>query len=471
MKKGLIALVLVLVLCVFAFASCGKSGKTESTTATPTAATTAEPTAEPTTAGHVHTPAAEYTIDEEATCTNAGQKSYHCTECGQIIEDTVVVIDRLPHTPEPTVTIMQEATCTETGLKGYYCLECGETIEETLEVIPVDPNAHKVAEWSATPTLLNPTVHATGECTICHNTLEEDHNFVPAVLDSRSAPSTYTISKSTGEIRGDKHFYPTEDDLDGNDLWLEYSFLWNPTYANWSGLSEMEVAGLWDPSNSYNMHRPLFYFYATDNPGKDCPFGGHFDYSAYMPGMSPDWSCAVDPGNGQPIYHAGWANPITEDDSPAIGEYGWHRLGVHFHQEVEEYNETKGGVVYAGYHELYIDGVKVWKVLTNMLGNWKNNKWNSTDKSLKSTNTLIWTAEYDGANWTYTENDVAVKIYFGSTLRSSVESVYVVIDDPIWTCGDGFAVNVEPVANPEAKTITIAEGVEVPGALYFKVSD
>ena len=97
------AIVLCVALAVFAFASCGKSGKTDATTAAKTAAptaagTTAEPTAEPTTAGHVHTPASEYTIDVEATCTNAGQKSYHCTECGQIIEETIVVIDQLDRT-------------------------------------------------------------------------------------------------------------------------------------------------------------------------------------------------------------------------------------------------------------------------------------------------------------------------------------------------------------------------------------
>ncbi len=469
MKKATLALILILVLCVFAFASCGKSGKEAATTAAETIpATSAETTAEGTTA-HVHTPAAQYTIDRQATCTNAGSKSYHCTVCREIIPETVVLIDPLPHTPEPEITILQKATCNAVGSKAYLCLDCGEIIESTREVIPIDENAHKVDEWSAKPTLLNPSVHATGECTICHTTLEEDRVFVPDVVDSRTMPSTYTISKSAGEIRGDKHFHPTEEDLDGNDLWFEYSFLWNETFANWDGLSEMEVAGIWNSADSYAKHRPFYYFYATDNPGKDCPFGGHFDYSAYMPGMS--WNCAVDPGNGQPIYKAGWANPITEADSPAIGEYGWHRFGVHFHQEVVEYSEEKGGTVYSGYHELFIDGVKVWKIMTNMQGNWKNNKWNDVDKSLKGTDSLLWTAEYNGSSWTYTENDVSVKIYFNPGIRGSLESVYVVIDDPIWTCGDGFALNVVPDEDPAETTVTLAEGVTVPGTIHFKLAD
>jgi len=471
MKKLTLALatVLCLAIVVFAFASCGKSGKTDATTAAnTTVASTTEAATEGETA-HVHTPASEYTIDKEATCVAPGSKSYHCTECGEIIPESVTVVEKLQHTPESNVTVIEKATCNSTGLQAYYCDVCGEIIESTSEIIPIDPTAHKVETWSAKPTLLNPSVHAVGECTICHNTLEEDHDFVPNVVDSKNASSTFTISKTSEEIRGDKHFHPTEEDLDGNDLWLEYSFLWNETFANWTGLSEMEVAGIWSSSDSYAQHKAFYYFYATDNPGKDCPFGGHFDYSAYMPGMS--WECAVDPGNGQPRYKAGWASPITEADSPAIGEYGWHRFGVHFHQEVEEYNETKGGVVYSGYHELYIDGVKVWKILTNMQGNWKNNKWNDADKSMKGTNSMLWTAEYDGENWTYAEGNVSIKIYLSSSFHGSPESVYLVIDDPIWTCGDGFALNVVPDANPTETTITLAEGVEVPGTIHFKLAD
>ena len=471
MKRVTFALILLLVLCVFAFASCDKGGKT-ATTAEPTSPATDPAATDPAPGGttaHVHTPAAEYSIDEEPTCAWPGSKSKHCTVCDDIIPETVEEIPALPHTPEGEFTVTP-ATCIEKGLKYKVCTVCGETIESTVEELPIDPNAHQVDEWSATPTLTNPTVHATGVCTLCHATLEEDHNFVPNVVDSRKMSSTYSISKRAEDIRGDKHFHPTEADLDGNDLWFEYSFLWNESYANWNGLSEVEVAGLWAPSNSYSSHRPLFYFYATDNPGKDCPFGGHFDYSTYMPGLNPSWSCAVDPGNGQPIYHAGWASPITKDDSPAIGEYGWHRLGVHYHQEVE-YNADKGGVVYSGYHELYIDGVKVWVIITNMQGNWKNNQWNNADKSLKSNDSLLWTAEYDGSNWTYTENNVYVKAEFASSLRSAAESVYVVIDDPIWTCGDGFALNVVPDDNPVETTITLAEGVVVPGTMYFKLAD
>ena len=448
MKKTTLALILCFVLVVFAFASCAKKDKNETTTADPgtTPATTVVPT------------------EPEATEPEATEP-----------EATEHV-----HTPEDDFEVLSEATCSDPGLKVRYCLECGQEIER--EVIPVNPNAHNVENWTGVePTLLSQSGYRDGTCTRCNQQLHEDLVWAPTVYNSSSPSGPYynsgkfLVSKSTEDIRGDNHFCPTEEDPDGNDLWFEYSFLWNESLLNRNGLAEMEVAGLWNAdSNTHAMHGPLFYLYTRDGASTDCPFGGHFDYSTYMPGLSPAWSCAVDPGNGLPIYQAGWASPITEDDSPAIGEYGWHRLGVHFHQEVAEYNEEKGGVVYSGYHELYVDGVKVWVLTTNMQGRWSNSKksWNTNDnKDLKSRNSLLWTAEYDGENWTYTENNVLVKLYTDSSINSAVEPMYVVVDDPQWTCGDGFKLNVEPVAEPEEATITLAEGVEVSGKVWFKIAD
>ena len=171
-----LALVLCLALTVFAFASCNKDKKGTSTTA---AATTAPAPAG--TTGHVHTPAAEYTVDEEPTCANAGSKSYHCTVCQEIIPETVVEIPALPHTPENTISVFSEPTCKDPGLKGYYCSVCGATIDSTLEEIPVDPTAHNVEEWDVAPTLLNPSVNATGECTICHQNVPKTLTYEPPI--------------------------------------------------------------------------------------------------------------------------------------------------------------------------------------------------------------------------------------------------------------------------------------------------
>ena len=88
---------------------------------------------------------------------------------------------------------------------------------------------------------------------------------------------------------------------------------------------------------------------------------------------------------------------------------GWHRLGVRYHQDVAV-DAGKGGIVYSGYTELYIDGVKVWKVLTDMQGYWQNSQWkhasNDGDKpgyaDLKDGNLLLWEAKE-----TATEDEIA----------------------------------------------------------------
>ena len=148
-----LALILCLSLTVFAFASCGKKtadATTDGKTAAPTAATTTVAPTQP-----------EATEPEE-------------TEPG------------CNHVPEAEWIIESEPTCLTPGLKKLYCAECGEELDS--EEIPVDPTKHVVAVWSAEPTLLNPTVHRTGECTRCQTVLEEDATFEPDVktFDSSS---------------------------------------------------------------------------------------------------------------------------------------------------------------------------------------------------------------------------------------------------------------------------------------------
>ena len=191
-----IALILCLVLCVFAFASCGKK-KAAATTAEQatvaattagqaTAAATTAPatTAAPTQAPHVHTPEDHYTVDLKPTCTTPGEQS-------------------------------------------YYCEECGEKIPGTTVSIPIDPDAHKINEWTVTEpvNMFHETGHREGLCTICEQTIVEEIKYEPIVrvLDGTQS-SKYEYGKiSFADIRGDKHFYPTDADPEGNDLYVEYS--------------------------------------------------------------------------------------------------------------------------------------------------------------------------------------------------------------------------------------------------------
>ena len=361
-------------------------------------------------------------------------------------------------------------------------------------------------------------------CSVCGMSRAAAVPFEVTVYNSKN-PSGYVyadgdyffISKSVADIKGDKTFHPTATDADGNDLWFEYSFLWNDTLSNWDqSRSEMSLFGF---RNTAGKYRDFYYLYTKDGQSGDCPYKGHVDYSTYMGGYADAdaYQCAYDltsEGNtffGDPVgqYYAGWAychpGGVTRASSPYVYDAesmatgGWHRIGVRFHQAAEVDND-KGGVVYTGYTELYIDGVKVWKVETDMQGYWKNGQWNqqkgygsdTTKKAdLKWNDLLLWYAKTELApednadEWTlvnglyYKDNDTMKVQARLDQVAKSTNAVYVSIDDVHWTCGDGFVRNVEQVVTPAAKTIILdnkgnddpADDVTTSGAIFFQFAD
>lgn len=73
----------------------------------------------------------EYTIDEEATCTDEGSESIHCSICGEIDESTIRVIPRKDH-EYGDWTVTKEATCVEAGSKEKICANCGDKVTEEI---------------------------------------------------------------------------------------------------------------------------------------------------------------------------------------------------------------------------------------------------------------------------------------------------------------------------------------------------
>ena len=449
-----LALVLSLVLCVFAFASCDKSGKGGATTA---ANTTAGATAGATTGGeteHVHTPAAEYTIDRQATCTSAGSKSYHCTVCKEIIPETVVGIDPLPHTQEPEITILQKPTCNAVGSKAYLCQVCGEVIDSTIEDIPIDPNAHKVEEWNVEPTLLNPTVEATGECSICHNPVTETHTYEPPITTFTTGGMKYRpVSVTLGDVRGeDKHFYPTEADPDGNDLYVEFSILWNETLGN---LDTAYMIG--------SVGSKPFFFLAPHAGAKyaDSPFAGTFEWPGHFEipisdseVTTPATMCGASENFSDYPNIAG-----TDQEHP---EYGWHRMGIRIHMELLDGKTGEDLKDYEQISTVFVDGVALCKLSTDPA------------KGLANDATKLFTAAPDeGGTVVYSDMDENTVVPFEiPTAKSKVDTTAcIAVDDVSVTCGKGFVMSVEKVTNPTAATYTVAEGVEVTSTVWFKLAE
>ena len=456
MKKLTIALALVLclALCVFCFASCGKKKKT--TTDTTAADVTApDATAQATTAGPAATTTAKPT---QPVC---------------------------EHVPEDHYTVDTPATCLTEGSESLYCEECGQLIPGSTRPIPVDPDAHVVEEWTTVePTLFDPVGSKTGTCLVCDQPIEIVLNWK---LDPFSSvdrvgkwadQNDFRMHMSIGTIRGDKSFAPTEEDPDGNDLWFEYSLLWNETLYNRDSpknLAEIRMFGFRESTN-WSAYRGFYYLYLRDdNDGfhtsSDCPWRGHIDYSTYDTTANPHENCAYDLSelgntlNGRLIgrYKAGWDPKRTESpylwDSEWQTMGGWHRVGFRYHQEAAI---VEGAVVYSGYTELYIDGVLCWKIDSNFKP--------GHEESLVTKNLLLWTAEIDPEDDTkliYTNHDsMMVEMRLDSVGNSSKE-VLIAVDDVRWTCGDGFAVDVVRVENPKPVRIELKDGLMDDGAMYF----
>ena len=107
-----------------------------------------------------HTWSEDYVVDKEATCTEAGEKSKHCTICDA--KEDVQEIPALGHDFVSKVT--KKATCTADGTLTYTCSRCNETKTETIKA-----TGHKWSNWKRTTaaTVFKPEVQ-TRKCSACN---------------------------------------------------------------------------------------------------------------------------------------------------------------------------------------------------------------------------------------------------------------------------------------------------------------
>ena len=500
--------VLCLALCLSVFASCGKKDENNATTTT----------AETTTGGQSvceHVWNTEYTVDTEATCTKEGAKSIYCSKCAERKPDSTVTIEKKQHTPDDKYTVDVPATCSSTGSESLYCSVCRELIEGSTRTIDIVPDAHKVDAWTVDRevSIFNAVGQRHGECTLCHKTITEALEYSLTVFNSKSTDNqsnddpnygngSLYVTANAETARGDKHYYPTDEDSEGNDLWFEYSLLWNPTLSNYDGK-------LWNPvkrkfedeqqsvialisfrkkNGDRGTFKDLYRLYAQNDASVDCPYAGGLNFSTFRPLQTPATACIYEPDNLQTLYKGSLDDPVTASSFPTIGEYGWHRIGFRFHQWVEiddehPYPKVKAGssaTTMYGYSELYVDGVLIWKIEASMQGNWgvaddaEAGEWLERDHSLRCNGLNLYHAEIDAEDPTkinYRDNANLLVEMKLQDFYASDEAAYVAVDDVHLTCGKGFVHNVVPVENPEAASVTLDEGVVVSGAIYFRYDD
>ena len=459
----ILALVLCLVLCAFAFASCDKKGKTANTTA-----------AGKTACDHDW---GDYVVDLEPTCSDAGVKSKYCTKCGVQDPASVAEIDPLPHTEATDYTVDTPATCSAEGWESKHCTVCGQIISSTVRKIDKDPDAHDVETWTVTEpaTMFNQTGHRNGTCKLCSKPVEEEIKYEPTVLVCNgSKTGKYEYAQvSFKDVRGDKHFYPTEGDDYGNDLYVEYSILWNPSMLNLDGANNTK--------NPYIVTRlkdndPILYWSPTTNiktsDVKDFP--GAFEWMGKYSVPITDGEVATPPEmcgpNGTYEQYPNIGGTAAQPDVNDLDnghEWGWHRIALRYHLELADEAAVKAGTAgdkvtdYVGTVTVYIDGVAKFKLKTG-------------DDGIRTLTGSLFTAESDGEGGiTYTDMDDNWVNPFELQQRSvkSGTTAYVVIADVSVTCGKDFAMKVDRVDNPEAAKFVVDEtnNVEIDAPVYFKL--
>ena len=466
-----LALILCLVICAFAFASCGPK-KPASTTAKGTEPATTTGTTDGT-CQHVW---GEFEVDTPATCTAPGSKSKYCTLCDVQDPDSITEIPQLAHTPADEFSIDKEPTCSEGGSKSKHCTVCGNPIPDTVQPIDPDPTKHNVEHWNVTEAvnLFHTTGSRNGECTDCHQPIVEVLHFQPTVLEI-SADDNYVVKSSyQDEILGsDKHFYPTTENILGDDLFIEFSILWNHTLPdNCTGVMKTGNCGANFKSNNVTTS----WMAICDNDSDSwCPYAGGFE------------GCdlgTVDFGPPKMVTEkATYADyPNFTGAVEGSPEWGWHRVAIQVHQDVTNADALKNDGVAGATQALYkltatyyFDGVKVAQLSYSGDGKSNGGYWQSGGGTKMEKG--LFTAQSDGEGGItykdcYENNAPFAFIAVVGKATNADNPGYLVLGDVSFTCGTDPVQSVERVNAPAGDpTYTIVEGVEVPAKVYFKLAD
>ncbi|MBR5044159.1 MAG: hypothetical protein IKX66_02315, partial [Clostridia bacterium] len=319
--------------------------------------------------------------------------------------------------------------------------------------IPIDPDAHKIPSWTVTEPvdMFHVTGSREGVCSICDQPVVEELKFEPTIETFTLASGQYNTEKVYfADVRGDKHFYPTESDPDGNDLLVEFSILWNESILNFDPSADCYMCGRFEGG------KPLYYFSPVVGcPTSDAAVAGAFEWMGNFKTTVSDAEVTTPATMMAPSSnYADYPNINgTDPDHP---EYGWHRIGVRYHFELLDGKTGAERADYRGTVTVYLDGTAIYKLSTGDLG-------------MQVKESHLFNAESDGANVTYSDVDSWVIPFQINKARAKADTtVYLALADISVTCGKSFVMPVEKVASPEAATLTVADDVELPAPIFFR---
>ncbi len=149
----------------------------------------------------------EYSIDREPSCTQNGEKSIHCENCGEIKEGSREEVGKSEHKWKEEYSVDQEPSCTQSGEKSIHCENCGEIKEGSQEEI--EKILHK---WDVGKVTKSPTATQKGikvyTCIVCNGTREESilETGVPVKGTMLKVNNNIYKIKKAGKLKGEVIF-------------------------------------------------------------------------------------------------------------------------------------------------------------------------------------------------------------------------------------------------------------------------
>ena len=268
------------------------------------------------------------------------------------------------------------------------------------------------------------------------------------------------------DVLAGKHFHPDESNGGlGNDLYAEYSILWNETLLNLSPTvasgARAEALFASNSTGSSNTRAISYYSLTNNATNAGTKIAGAFEYPNGLINTSLEDDpypkmCENNAVGGFGSSYADFPNVGgTDQDHP---EWGWHRIGVRYHEDVTNLNDVRDNDAAPSYLltvEVYVDGVLISRLGGDHLDYGGNDYKLYTVEKVEDD--LVY-HDINGELW-----------FFNFALRDFAATEYdafFVTGDYFITAGRGFVQNVTRIDNPAARIETV-DGNDFNGAFYY----
>ena len=266
---------------------------------------------------------------------------------------------------------------------------------------------------------------------------------------------------------GAKCFHPTNENPTGNDLLIEYSVLWNDTITYFNKSTTKSVKTYLCDADDHSNQAPLAYWSPINGiSGNNCQYAGGFEDAGSF--NTPISDGEVTTPAGMVSGGGDYADyPNVAGTNQAAPEYGWHRIGLRYHEEVTNADALKTDAtpgatpaVYALTMTIYVDGVAIAKLGAD------------TCTTGSGRDCKLYTAQSDGEGGiVYTDigSNVDLCIFNIAGKNAGSKTAFFTVAEPYASCGKDFVQSVERVDYPQEIFYRNEGGTGKPASTYYRI--